>query len=202
MARRESSEQGIRPSVAMHRRTTKRRSTYYCWMDVSALLAVFLVIFISLAVSPSGNRGSHGAGVDLLKSAHSRLLPRAIREDALRVAVTRDGQLYFGNRRVSPEELPKQIRNGIRGGAENRAYISADARVKYGDVKIVLDQIRSAGVENVSFLTLPAPLRQPGSDSISPELSPPKGLTSWSKPLRLPQPRKFTLAFPHTPDVL
>lgn len=167
MARREWLEQGFRPSVAARRRTEKRRSAYYCWMDVSALLAVFLVIFISLAVSPVGHRGSEGAGIDLVKSAHSRLLPRAIREDALLVAVTCDGKLYFGNRRVRPEDLPEQIRNGVRGGAEKRAYFMVDARGSYADVKLAIEQVSLAGVTNVSFLTFPARLQPTGAEPMA-----------------------------------
>jgi biopolymer transport protein TolR len=169
MARLKCLEKGFRPSVAMHRRTTRRRSTYYSWMDVSALLAVFLVIFISLAVSPVGNRGSDGAGVDLFKSANSRLLPRAIREDAMRVAVTRDGKLYFGNRRVSPEELAEQIRNSVRGGAENRVYFMVDARGSYADVKLAIEQVSLARVKNISFLTFPVRLQPTGSEPMAPE---------------------------------
>jgi biopolymer transport protein TolR len=136
-------------------------------MDVSALLAVFLVIFISLAVSPVGNRGADGAGVDLFKSAHSRLLPRAIREDALRVAVTRDGKLYFGNRQVNANELPEQTRNGVRGGAENRVYFMVDARGSYADVKLAIEQVGLAGVKSISFLTLPARLQPTPSEPMA-----------------------------------
>jgi biopolymer transport protein ExbD len=67
--------------------------------------------------------------------------------------VTRDGRFYLGNQGVTPEELPGGIRDGIGGGAERRANILADARARYGDVKIVLQRISSAGVENVSFFT-------------------------------------------------
>jgi len=167
MARRKWLEQGLRPSVAARRRRVKRRRAYYCWMDVSALFAVFLVIFVSLAVSPVGNRGSDGAGVDLFKSVPSRLQPRAIREDAMRVAVTRDGKLYFGNRRVSPEELPGQVRNGVRGGAESRVYFMVDARGSYADVKLAIEQVSLAGVKNISFLTFPAPLQPTGSEPMA-----------------------------------
>jgi hypothetical protein len=88
----------------------------------------------------------------------------------------------FGNQRIALEELPDRIRIGIGGGGENRVYILADARVRYVDVKTVLDQIRAAGVENVSFLTLPVPSQRLGSEPISPERSQPKGPLHWSNP--------------------
>jgi biopolymer transport protein TolR len=153
--------------VAARRRRGKRRPAYYRWMDGSTLLAVFLVILLSLAVSPVGNRGSDGAGVALFKSVHSRLQPRAIREDAMRVAVTRDGKLFFGSRRVSPEELPEQIRNGVREGAESRVYFMVDARGSYADVKLAIEQLSLAGVKKISFLTFPAPLQPTDSEPMA-----------------------------------
>jgi biopolymer transport protein ExbD len=153
MARREWLEQGIPPSVAMHRRTTSRRSAYYCWIDVSALLAVFLVIFIAV--------------VDLFASGHSRLTPHAIREDALQVVVTRDGRLFLGTHEAVPKELPHQLREGVRAGAENRVYLMVDSRAKYGDVKPALNEIRLSGVNYVSFLTPPVRSQQAGSQSIA-----------------------------------
>jgi biopolymer transport protein TolR len=167
---------------------------------VSAFAAVLCgLLFAFLATTPLPHSG---VSVDLAKSRHFRRLPGALREDALRVTVTRGGRFYLGTQGIAPEELPGHIRDGIGGGGENRVYIVADARVKYGDVKIILDQIRTTGVENISFLTLQVPSRQPGSESVSPELRQPKGSLQWSKPLPLPRPRKFSLAFPRTLDVL
>ena len=80
-----------------------------------------------------------------------KLLPGALHEAPLRVMATRDGHFYLGNQGVASEKLPGRIGGGIGGGSEKGAYILADARGKYGDVKMVLDQIRPA--EDVSFLT-------------------------------------------------
>jgi len=172
MARRGWLEQGLRPSVVARQRTAKRRSEYLCRIDASAFAAVLCgLLFAFLAATPLPHSG---VSVDLAKSKHFRRLPGALGEDVLRVTVTRDGRFDLGDQGIAPEELPGHIRDGI-GGGENRDYIVADARAKYSDVKIVLDQTRTAGVENVSFFTLPVPSRQLGSEPISPELSQPKG---------------------------
>jgi biopolymer transport protein ExbD len=162
--------------VAARRRTAKRRSPYYCWMDVSALLAVFLVIFISLATTPE-NLCSRGAVVDLFTSAHSRLIPQAIREDALQVIVTRDGRLFLGTHEVVPEELPHELRDGVRTGAENRVYLLVDARIKYADVKPVLNEIGLAGVKNISFLTRPVPRQNADSQKVAPDRTQPASVS-------------------------
>ncbi len=156
MARLRWPEKGLRPSVTARRRTSKRRSAYYCWLDVSALLAVFLVIFVSLAVTPE-NVCSRAPGADLAKSQHCRRKSGALREDAMQLIVTRDGKLYFGREKINPGELPDQLRADVRAGAENRVYLLVDSRIKYADVKPVLNEIGAAGVKNISFLMRSAP---------------------------------------------
>jgi biopolymer transport protein ExbD len=99
---------------------------------------------------PSGHVGVY---VDLPRSEHSSRLPAALREDAMRVSILRDGRVYLGLYRIAVEDLPIQIREGLRGGAENRVYLYADARARYADVKMALDAVRLAGVKQVSFIT-------------------------------------------------
>ena len=80
-------------------------------------------------------------------------MPGANREDAMQIMLTRDGRIFFGNHQVTVEELPGEIRERVRNGAEERIYLAADARAKYGDVKAVLNEISRVGFERVSFLT-------------------------------------------------
>ena len=80
-------------------------------------------------------------------------MPGALKEDALRVMVTRDGQVYLCDSHLMYGDLTDEIRERVRNGAEKKVYLAVDARAKYGDAKAVLDQIRMAGIGNVSFLT-------------------------------------------------
>jgi len=80
-------------------------------------------------------------------------MPGALREDAMRISIRRDGSIFFRDHRVILQDLPEKIREGLRNGAENRIYLNMDARAKYGETIAVLDQIRLAGIERVSFLT-------------------------------------------------
>jgi biopolymer transport protein ExbD len=79
-------------------------------------------------------------------------MPGANREDAIRVVIFRDGKVFFGSDQAVIEGLPAQIRESLNRGAERRVYISADKHVYYRTVREVLDRVRMAGVENVSFL--------------------------------------------------
>ena len=99
--------------------------------------------------------GTHATpihSVDLPTVAHARRLPFALREDAIKITITRDGAIYFRGQKIRPQFLPNQIRNALYGSAERRIYLLADARAKYGDVKAVILQIQYSGVENISIL--------------------------------------------------
>jgi len=107
---------------------------------------MFLVILMTSTptVSPSWS-------VDLPRTLYARPIPRAVREDAQIVGVSRDGQLYYRNQRVRIGDLPDQIRESIRNGADRKIYVRADTRARYGDIERVLDEIRKTGVQNVCF---------------------------------------------------
>ena len=80
-------------------------------------------------------------------------MPNALREDAIRISITRDGRIFFRDHRVVYKDLPDEILKSARDVAEKRIYLAADARAKYGDVKGVLNQIRVTGIDDISFLT-------------------------------------------------
>jgi biopolymer transport protein ExbD len=64
--------------------------------------------------------------------------------------------VFFGNSlemtKSRPDQLPAQILKLMNRGAERKVYIRADAHAKYARIREVLDGVRSAGVESVSFL--------------------------------------------------
>jgi len=114
-----------------------------------ALVAMFLLPATIVVDSP---RSAAGLPVDMAKTSHPIILRGANREDALLVAVQRDGRIWFDRDQITPDQLPAKIREHLSHGAEHRVYIRADARAKYGTVVEVLDGVRSAGVENITFL--------------------------------------------------
>ena len=79
-------------------------------------------------------------------------MPRATRDNAVIVAIARDGKVYLGSDPASPEELPGLIRQRMANGAEWKVYLKVDRRAKYGVVASVLAQVRTAGFGNVAIL--------------------------------------------------
>jgi biopolymer transport protein TolR len=137
-------------------RKPHRSAKFICRIDVTPLAAVMFALVAmfllpAMVVIDSPRDAAHVA-IDLAKASNSTDLREALREDALLVAVQRDGRIWFDRDQVTPEHLPAAIRERVNHGAERKVYIRADARAKYGAVLPVLDSVRSAGVENIAFV--------------------------------------------------
>jgi biopolymer transport protein ExbD len=117
------------------------------WGFASVMLAILFLLMPGSPVHPKG------AAVDMAVARNSSWLPGALKEDALVIRVSRDGTVFFRDQRIAAEDLPKEIRERVQNGAENRIYLAVDARAKYSDAKRVLEQMHLAGIENVSLLS-------------------------------------------------
>jgi biopolymer transport protein TolR len=111
--------------------------------------AVLVVLLFTVMVFKTTE---HNSRADLPKVVHPIEMPDARREDAVVIAVTRDGKIFFGNDWITAKDLPANIEERLSHGAERKVYINADARARYGSVGAVLNGVRSAGVENVGIL--------------------------------------------------
>src|SRR5271156_92893 len=138
------------PSRAAALRAAKRRPSVYPAIDLMPFVGVFLVLLIMFMLIPTSH---HGLSPDLPKARNATLEPGAVREDAILIAVARDGRCYFGSTTAKPGELPDLIRTAIRDGSERKVYLSADSRARNGSVEIVIDQIRLARITNIAILS-------------------------------------------------
>jgi biopolymer transport protein ExbD len=77
----------------------------------------------------------------------------ADKDDAIIVAITRDDKIYLGNTQLAKEDLTGQIKDKVSTRIDKTVYVKSDARAKYGVVVAVVDEIRSAGVDQLGLLT-------------------------------------------------
>ena len=79
----------------------------------------------------------------------------ADKEDAVIVAITRDGQTFLspGCRRSNSDELAPKVRDLLQNRASKMVYINADGRAKYEKVEDVVDNLRAGSVDEVGLLT-------------------------------------------------
>ena len=90
--------------------------------------------------------------VDLAVVKHAVAMPGALREDALIVSVTRDGNVFFGNSQVQLSDLPELVLKSMNKDVERKIYLKADARAQYGGVKAVLEALKKTGIENIALM--------------------------------------------------
>ncbi len=145
-----------------HRRKPLRR---ICQIDMSAFAGIMFVLVFTMMVAEVAASPAHGgAGRDLPRVRHPVGMLHAGREDALVIGIARDGKVFFGNDIVGTGELSSKIKERLSRGSEGKVYIGADAHVGFGRVCVVLNSVRSSGVEDIAFLveqrTVPVPGRQ------------------------------------------
>jgi biopolymer transport protein ExbD/biopolymer transport protein TolR len=120
-------------------------------INVTPMVDVMLVLLvIFMVVTPMLQKG---VSVDLAKTNNPVQMPDADKEDALLVAVTRDGKVFFGSDQISPDQLTNKVKDKLANRVDKRVFVRADARTKYGNVVEVVDNVRAAGVDQLGLLT-------------------------------------------------
>jgi biopolymer transport protein ExbD/biopolymer transport protein TolR len=117
-------------------------------IPMADIMLVLLIIF--MVVTPMLQKTHQ---VDMASAKNARDMKDADKDDAIVVAVTRDGSLYMGNTKIKKEEITGQIKDQIANKLDKTVYVKSDARAKYGDVVAIVDEIRSAGVDQLGLLT-------------------------------------------------
>jgi len=117
-------------------------------IPMADIMLVLLIIF--MVVTPMLQKNKP---VDMARTNTARDMQDADKEDAVVVAVTRDGNIFLGNTQVQKADLSGQVKDRISGKLDKTVYLKSDARAKYGDVVAIVDEIRSAGVDQLGLLT-------------------------------------------------
>ena len=131
-------------------------------IPMADIMLVLLIIF--MVVTPMLTKD---IPVDMAAAENPRDMQDADKEDAIVVAITRDSRIYIGNTQMQKEDLSGQIKDRVSNHIDKTVYVKSDARAKYGDVVSVVDEIRSAGVDQLGLLTqkvekgAPTPPRPP-----------------------------------------
>ncbi len=120
-------------------------------INVTPMVDVMLVLLIIfMVITPMLQKG---VSVELAKVNNPEQMPDAEKEDALLVAVMRDGSVYFGNDKLPVDQLTGKIKDRIVNRVDKRVFVKADARAKFGSVVEVVDNVRAAGVDQLGLLT-------------------------------------------------
>jgi biopolymer transport protein ExbD/biopolymer transport protein TolR len=113
---------------------------------------MLVVLIIFMVITPMLNKG---VNVDLAKARNPIVMSDADKEDAVIVAITRDGQTFLspGLQKVAVDELAPKVKDLLADKPSKIVYIRADGRAKYETVEDVVDNLRAGGVDDVGLLT-------------------------------------------------
>jgi biopolymer transport protein TolR len=120
-------------------------------INVTPMVDVMLVLLIIfMVITPMLN---NKVNVDLPKAAAAVVMEDANKEDAVVVAVTRDGKTFLGQDRVTMDDIGTKISAKLENKTEKQVFLRADSRANYGKVMDTIDGIRTAGVSQLGMLT-------------------------------------------------
>jgi biopolymer transport protein ExbD/biopolymer transport protein TolR len=120
-------------------------------INVTPMVDVMLVLLIIFMVITPMLQNK--VAVDMAKVDNPTAMPDADKEDAIVVAITRDGTVYLGQNKVAANELGALVRTKLENTPGKTIYVRADARAQYRGVEDAIDAVRTAGVDDVGLLT-------------------------------------------------
>jgi biopolymer transport protein ExbD/biopolymer transport protein TolR len=120
-------------------------------INVTPMVDVMLVLLIIFMVITPMLQNK--VSVDMAKVDNPESMPDADKEDAIVVAITRDGGVFLGQDKIAVDELGAKVRDKLADKPGKTIFIRADARAQYRAVEDAIDAVRTAGVEDVGLLT-------------------------------------------------
>jgi len=122
-------------------------------INVTPMVDVMLVLLIIfMVITPMLTKGQQ---VDLVRTKNPITMQAADKEDAILIAVTRNGGIFLspGNIKLTTDQLPDKVRDLLTNKTDKTVYIKADARSRYAVVEEVVDNLRAAGVDQLGLIT-------------------------------------------------
>jgi biopolymer transport protein ExbD len=122
-------------------------------INVTPMVDVMLVLLIIfMVITPMLTKGT---SVDLVRTHNDIAMTAADKEDAVLIAVTRNGGIFLspGNLKVTSDQITEKVRDLLTNKTDKMVYIKADMRTKYGSVEDVVDNVRAAGVDQIGLIT-------------------------------------------------
>jgi biopolymer transport protein ExbD/biopolymer transport protein TolR len=137
-------------------------------INVTPMVDVMLVLLIIfMVITPMLSKGQT---VDLVRTKNPVAMQAADKEDAILVAITRDGRTWLspGNTQMPPDQLPQKVKDLLTNRLDKTVYIKADSRARYQVVEDVVDNLRAAGVDQLGLLTEQIPQDHKPTDVAAP----------------------------------
>jgi biopolymer transport protein ExbD/biopolymer transport protein TolR len=131
--------------------TRNAGTTLSSTINVTPMVDVMLVLLIIFMVITPMLRP--GAPVEMARASNPIDMSDANKPDAIVVSVGRDGRIFLGNEIVTGDVLTQKVHDQLSNRTNKTVYVRADMRVRYKVVAGVVDNVRSASVDQLGLLT-------------------------------------------------
>ena len=119
-------------------------------INVTPMVDVMLVLLIIFMVITPMLQNK--VQIDMAKVENATSMPDADKDDAIVVAVTRDGGVFLGQDKVDPSQLGSLVQTKLQDKTDKTIYFRADSRAQYRAVEDAIDDVRTAGVDEIGLL--------------------------------------------------
>ena len=135
-------------------------------INVTPMVDVMLVLLIIfMVITPMLSKGQ---AVNMVQTRNDIKMQEADKEDAVLIAITRDGRAYLspGNLLIQPGDIGGKVKDLQTNRSDKTVYVRADARARFSSVTDVIDNLRTAGVDQLGLITEEVKGKKQGSSSL------------------------------------
>jgi len=120
-------------------------------INVTPMVDVMLVLLIIfMVITPMLSKG---VSVKKVKTHYPIPMQAADKSDAVLVSVTHDGRVYLGTSQIRAEDLAPKVKDMLANRIDRECFMQADQRAKYQVVLDVVQNLQSAGVDQLGLIT-------------------------------------------------
>ena len=137
-------------------------------INVTPMVDVMLVLLIIfMVITPMLSKG---VPLDMVKTHNPIPMQAADKTDAVVISVQRDGKTYLNKDQVPPDALAPKVKDLLTNRVDKEVFLRADARAKYQVVLDVVQNLQSAGVDQLGLLT--EQIQEKGKGNLEPSQNP------------------------------
>jgi biopolymer transport protein TolR len=122
-------------------------------INVTPMVDIMLVILIIfMVITPFLQQGVSVTLPQNMRNPEED--PAIIKESSVVVAITNDGSLYIGKKKIDKDALKAEIDEKMASKPDNEriVYIRSDIAATYGEVVEVINTIRDAGIDQIGLV--------------------------------------------------
>ena len=128
----------------------RHKSNVTADINVTPMADIMLVLLIIFMITAP--LISQGVTVNLPKAKNPLDAPEADREDAVVLALTREGRLFFNKTQINETDLATRLAEWFSSKQEKWLFIRSDNAVPYGRVVDVVNTCRASGIERIGLM--------------------------------------------------